>query len=332
MRYHPIRQGETLTLHTAFTDMFGVAHPIALAPMGGSAGGALAAAVSAGGGLGLVGGGTGDRDWVDRELTIVAERTKETSAPWGVGFLSWSASTEVVEQALGFEPDAVMLSFGDPARLAAPVLESDALLIIQVTSLEEARRAAEIGADLIVAQGTEAGGHGGRKHSTFPFVPTVVDLVDPVPVLAAGGIADGRGVAAALALGAAGALVGTRFQASPEALVDPAVSQAIVNGRGDDTERSRVLDIARGSAWPEQYPGRSLRNAFLDEWRDKEAELAGDEAARERFREAVARGDMSAVPVWASEAIDLITDVTPAADIVARLAADAETALARVLR
>lgn len=322
-----------MTLHTAFTEMFGVAHPIALAPMAGSAGGELAAAVSAGGGLGLVGGGTGDPDWVERELTIVTERTKETSAPWGIGFLSWSASTEVVEQALGFEPDAVMLFAGDPARLAAPVLESDALLIIQVTTLDEARRAAEVGADLIVAQGIEAGGHSGdRGRGTIAFTPAVVDLVDPVPVLAAGGIADGRGVAAALALGAAGALVGTRFQASPEALVDPAVSRAIVDGRGADTERSRILDVARGSAWPEDYPGRALRNDFTEEWRGKETELAGDEAARERFREAIARGDMSAVPVWASEAIDLITDVTPAAGIVARLAADAETALARVLR
>lgn len=321
-----------MTLHTAFTELFGVAHPIALAPMAGAAGGALAAAVSEGGGLGLVGGGTGDRDWVERELGIVAERTKETGAPWGVGFLAWSASAEIVGRALEFEPDAVLLSFGDPAPLAAPVLDSDALLIIQVTDLDEARQAAELGADLIVAQGTEAGGHGGRKHSTFPFVPTVVDLVDPVPVLAAGGIADGRGVAAALALGAAGALVGTRFQASAEALVDPAVSQAIVDGRGDDTERGRVLDIARGSAWPERYPGRSLRNEFLDEWRGKEAELAENDEAREQFREAAESGDMSVVPVWASEAIDLITDVSPAADIVARLSAGAETALARVLR
>jgi len=321
-----------LTLHTAFTELFGLAHPIALAPMAGSAGGALAAAVSEGGGLGLVGGGTGDRDWVERELGIVTERSKETGAPWGVGFLSWSASADVVERALEFEPDAVLLSFGDPAPLSAPVLDSDALLIIQVTDLEEARRAADLGADVIVAQGVEAGGHGGRKHSTFPFVPTVVDLVDPVPVLAAGGIADGRGVAAALTLGAAGVLVGTRFQASAETLADAAVSQAIIGGRGEDTERGRILDIARGSAWPERYPGRSLRNDFLDEWRGKEADLAEDEEARERFGESVARGDMSVVPVWASEAIDLITDVAPAAEIVARLSADAETALARVLR
>jgi nitronate monooxygenase len=317
-----------MALYTEFTELFGIAHPIALAPMGGSAGGALAAAVSEGGGLGLVGGGYGDRDWVERELEIVTGRTQK---PWGVGFLSWAASPEIVRYALEFGPDAVMLSFGDPAPLAAPVLDSDALLIIQVTDLAEARQAAGLGADVIVAQGTEAGGHGGRR-GTLPFVPTVVDLVAPVPVLAAGGIADGRGVAAALALGAAGALVGTRFQASSEALVDPAVAKAIIDGSGEDTERSRVLDVARGAAWPERYPGRTLRNDFLDEWRGKEAELARDEGARERFRAAADRGDLSAAPVWASEAIDLITAIAPAADLLGQLAAEAETALARALR
>jgi nitronate monooxygenase len=317
-----------MALYTEFTELFGIAHPIALAPMGDSAGGALAAAVSESGGLGLVGGGYGDRDWVERELEIVTGRTQN---PWGVGFLSWAASPEIVQRALEFGPDAVMLSFGDPAPLAAPVLDSDALLIIQVTDLAEARQAAELGADVIVAQGTEAGGHGGRR-GTLPFVPAVVDLVGPVPVLAAGGIADGRGVAAALALGAAGALVGTRFQASSEALVDPAVAKAIIDGSGEDTERTRILDVARGAAWPERYPGRTLRNDFLDEWRGREAELAGDEDARARFRTAADRGDLSAVPVWASEAIDLITTIAPAADLLGQLAAEAETALARALR
>lgn len=320
-----------MTLHTAFTELFGITHPIALAPMAGSAGGALAAAVSEGGGLGLVGGGYGDREWTERELEIVAERSRTTGKPWGAGFISWAASPEIVKRALEFGPDAVMLSFGDPAPLAAPVLDSDALLILQVTDLAEARQAAELGADVIVAQGAEAGGHGGGR-GTLPFVPAVVDLAGPVPVLAAGGIADGRGLAAALALGAAGALIGTRFQASSEALADPEVTKAIINGSGEGTERGRVLDVARGTPWPERYPGRALRNEFLDTWRGKETELARDEDARARFREAVGRGDLSAVPVWASEAIDLITSVSPAADLVAQLAADAETALARALR
>ncbi len=233
-----------MSLRTTFTESLSVHHPIVLAPMGESAGGALAAAVSNGGGLGLVGGGRGDRDWLERELTIVTEQTDE---PWGVGFLSWSVGVDTVERALAYRPNAVMLSFGDPSRLAELVRNAQATLIVQVTDLDEARQALDVGADVIVAQGTEAGGHGGRR-STLPFVPVVVDLVAPTPVLAAGGIADGRGLAAALVLGAAGALIGTRFQASLEALVSAEVTDAILEGSGEDTERSRVLDIARGRA------------------------------------------------------------------------------------
>jgi nitronate monooxygenase len=123
-------------------------------------------------------------------------------------------------------------------------------LIVQVTDLDEAVQALEVGAQVVGAQGSEAGGHGGRR-GALPFVPVVADMAAPTPVLASGGIADGRGLGAALVLGAAGALIGTRFQASMESLVAPEVAKAIVDGRGEDTERSRVLDIARGAPWPE---------------------------------------------------------------------------------
>jgi len=314
-----------MALRTAFTEAFSVAHPVALAPMGGSAGGALAAAVSNGGGLGLVGGGRGDRDWLDRELANVAART---SKPWGVGLLAWSVGVGTVEAALEHTPAAVMFSFGDPTLLAEPVRQAGVKLIVQVTDLDEARLARDIGADLIVAQGSEAGGHGGRR-ATLPFVPIVVDLVAPTPVLAAGGIADGRGLAAALALGAGGALVGTRFQASSEALVSHTITTAILEGKGEETERSRVLDIARGAPWPSQYPARSLRNAFLEEWRGREDALASDFAALDAYRAAATHDDPGVVPVWASEAIDLITDIPSATELVARLVAEAEDALER---
>jgi nitronate monooxygenase len=221
-----------------------------------------------------------------------------------------------------------MLSFGDPAPLAKPVLDAGVPLIVQVTDLDEAWRAVDVGAQVLVAQGTEAGGHGGRR-GTLPFVPAVADLAAQIPVLAAGGIADGRGLAAALVLGAAGALVGTRFQATVEALVAPEVAAAIVAGRGDDTERSRVLDIARGSPWPGHYTARTLRNPFLDRWRGREAELVADDEARAGYRAAADRGDLSVVPVWAGEAVDLITDLPPAGDLVRAIAADAEAALRR---
>jgi nitronate monooxygenase len=317
-----------MTFSTAFTEMFGITHPIALAPMGGSAGGALAAAVSNGGGLGLLGSGNGDRDWLARELPLVAEGTGE---PWGVGFQSWAIDPGAVGYALRYQPRAVMLSFGDPRPFAELVRRSGAVLIIQVTDRAEARQAAEVGADLIVAQGTEAGGHGARRGwSTLAFVPAVVDLVAPTPVLAAGGIADGRGVAAALALGAAGALVGTRFLATAEALADPEAKKAIVDGDGEQTERSSVLDIARGSRWPLEYTGRTLGHPFLDRWRDAEAELAADpDDVRREYREGIARGELPAEPVWASQAIGLIRDLPPAAELVGVLAAQAAQALAR---
>jgi nitronate monooxygenase len=318
-----------MALRTAFTELLGLRHPIALAPMGGSAGGALAAAVSEAGGLGLLGAGNGNRNWLARELPIVKSGTR---GPWGVGFQSWAVDAATVEWALEARPSAVMLSFGDPRPLAGPVRAAGATLIIQVTSLDEARQALDLGADVIVAQGTEAGGHGARHGwSTLAFVPVVVDLAGSVPVLAAGGIADGRGVAAALALGAAGALVGTRLLATTEALEDPEAKKAIADGSGEDTERSSVLDIARGSAWPREYTGRTLAHPFLDEWRDREDELAASSQAKSDYQRGVASGELPPQPVWASQAIDLITDLPPAAEVIASLAARAEDALARAL-
>jgi len=269
----------------------------------------------------------GDPDWLARELPIVADGTDK---PWGVGFQSWAIDVGTVGLALEQNPAAVMLSFGDPRPFAQTVRQAGAALIIQVTDLEEARQAVDLGADVIVVQGTESGGHGARRgRSTLPFVPIVVDLAAPTPVLAAGGIADGRGVAAALALGAAGALLGTRFQATAEALVDPSISKAIVEGRGEDTERSTVLDIARGSRWPSKYPGRTLGHPFLDQWRGREDELTADADAQREYQDGVIRGELPALPVWASEAIDLINDLPAAADLVGVLAAQTEDALAR---
>lgn len=314
-----------MALPTAFTELFAIANPVALAPMGGSAGAALAAAVSNGGGLGLVGGGRNDPDWCARELTAVGRQTDE---PWGVGFLTWALTPATLDAALEHQPAAVMLSFGDPAPFAEYVRRSGARLIVQVTDLDEARQALDVGADVIVAQGSEAGGHGGRR-ATLPFVPAVADLAGSTPVLAAGGVADGRGLAAALVLGAAGALVGTRFQASREALVDPEIVTAIIAHSGDDTERSRVLDIARGAPWPPRYTARTLRNAFLEQWRGRDDELATDDDTRRAYAEAASTGDLAVIPVWASEAIDLIDGIPSAVDLVRDMVAGAEAALAK---
>lgn len=312
-----------VTVRTRFTDMFGLEHPIASAAMGKIAGGALAAAVANGGGLGLVGAASGERDWLDRELTLVTERT---SRAWGVGFLSWSATVAAVGRALEYRPHALLLAFGDHTPFAELAHEARVPLIVQVTDLDEARQAVDLGADVIVAQGGEAGGHGAGQ-ATLPFVPTVVDLVDPTPVLAAGGIADGRGLAAALVLGAAGALIGTRFEATDEALVTADVGKALLCAHGDDTERSRVTDIARGAPWPHRYSARTLTNRLLESWRGREAELQRDTQALSRYREAAANGDPDVAPVWAGQAVGLIHDLVPAEELVATIADHAQRCL-----
>ena len=432
-----------MNLSTPFTTLLGIHHPIALAPMGGSAGGALAAAVSRAGGLGLLGAGYGDLEWLDRELPLVAD---QNCGAWGAGFLTWalghrenersflpagnlenersflaernsenersnaaarslenerfnasarslenersnataeplenerssatagslenerfnaaaeplenerssaaagslekersSAAAEggkngrsfpgatAVQRVLDAGARAVMFSFGDPGPFVEQVRAAGAILIIQVTDLNEARRAVELGADVIVAQGTEAGGHGAlRGRSIFSFLPAVVDLARPTPVLAAGGIADGRGLAAVLALGAAGALIGTRFQATTESLAGAETVRAIVDGRSEETERNRILDIARGSDWPSRYSARTLAHPYLDRWRGREAELAADPHARQAYQDDVARGMIPALPVWAGEGVDLITDVPAAGDLVDRLVSEARQAL-----
>ena len=314
---------------TPLTEMFGLQHPIVLGPMGGVSGGDLAAAVSNAGGLGLVGGGYGDPAWMHAELA----RVKATArAPWGVGLITWAADAATVELALSYRPHAFMLSFGDPRPHAAAIKGAGCKLICQVQDLPGARLAQEAGADLIVAQGTEAGGHGGKR-ATFPLVPAVVDAVAPTPVLAAGGIADGRGLAAALMLGAHGALIGTRFYASPEALGHDRAKQCIADARGDETARTQVFDVVRGYDWPGGYTGRALRNGFMQRWSGRESALAAAiETERPAFQAAARDGDFDTAMVWAGEAVDLIHSVESAATLVTRIGAEAEARLRAAAR
>jgi nitronate monooxygenase len=187
--------------------------------------------------------------------------------------------------------------------------------------------ARDAGADIIVAEGSEAGGHSGRR-GTLPLVPAVVDAVRPTPVVAAGGIADGRGLSAALMLGAQGALMGTRFYASREALGNETAKRRIVAATGSDTARTRVFDIVRGYPWPPENSGRALRNRFMDLWHTRESDLAATaETQRDAYHAAARDGDFDTAVVWASEAVDLITNVEGAAALVARISAEAETQL-----
>ncbi len=311
---------------TALTDMFGLDHPIVLGPMGGVAGGRLAAAVSNAGGLGMVGGGYGDPDWLDTELALVKA---QTNRPWGVGLITWSIGDGILELALRAKPHAVMLSFGDPSPYASAIKAAGCKLICQVQDVAGAVQARKAGADIIVAQGTEGGGHGGAR-GTMPLVPAVIDASGTVPVVAAGGIADGRGLAAALMLGAQGALLGTRFYASREALGHDQAKQRIVNAEGEQTQRTRVFDIVRGYDWPNGYTGRALHNTFMSRWTGKEDELAEQSATvSPAFWAAASDGDYETAMVWAGEVVDLIHKVESAGDLVAGIGAQAEAQLQR---
>jgi nitronate monooxygenase len=312
-----------MALRTALTEMFGIDHPIVLAPMGGVAGGALAAAVSEGGGLGLIGAGRGDVDWLECEC---GRARAATSKPWGVGLLAWAVGPRAIESAIEQQPAAIMLSFGDPTSFADMIRSAGIPVMVQVTSMDEASRALDIGANVVVAQGAEAGGHGGGR-ATLPFVPAVVDIAGTTPVLAAGGIADGRGLAAALMLGAAGVMVGTRFEATPEALINAEELKAITAAEAADTTRGRALDVAADSDWPARYTARTLRNRFTDEWQGRESELEIDDSARHGFRAAVERGDLDYVPIWAGEAVDMIIELDAASVLVTRIAETAERAI-----
>jgi nitronate monooxygenase len=288
---------------------------LVLAPMGFVSGGALAAAVSSAGGLGLIGGGYGDADWIRREFAA-AQGTRV-----GIGFITWSLAKQpqLLDLALGYKPSAVMLSFGDPRPFAQKIRASGAKLICQVQSLAIARQALEAQPDVLVAQGTEAGGHGGER-SLFVLLAAVRDLAGNVPVLAAGGIADRRGYEAAMALGAAGVLVGTRFSASKEALTAPAAKQRIVEASGDATVRTTVFDVVRGFDGWAGITGRALRNGFTESWHGREAELIRrSDAERKAYYAAVERQDFDTALIFAGEAVDLIDAVLPAAEIVRRI-------------
>lgn len=309
------------TFTTPLTTLLGVRHPILLAPMGDTAGGRLAAAVSEAGGFGLIGGGYADPAWLEREIAVAGD------ARVGVGFITFALDRrpEALRLALDAGPPAVQLSFGDPRPYADEIHARGALLICQGQSSAEIALAVEAGADVIIAQGQDAGGHGRPDRGTLGLVPAMVDAVAPLPVVAAGGIADGRGLAAALVLGAAGVTLGTRFLASSAALSSPAEAAALVEARAEDTVRSPVFDVVRGPAWPEGHDGRVVRNRLTEAWDDRRDRVELDRTYRES-----AEGDYSVRPLWAGEGLDLVTAIETPQSIVDDVIATAAQRIAAV--
>jgi nitronate monooxygenase len=320
-----------MALHTRLTKHLSIAHPILLAPMGTAAGGRLAAAVTQAGGLGLIGGGYGDADWLEREFAQAGDTRV------GCGFITWSLAQKphLLDRVLARSPAAVMLSFGSPLPFADKIKASGASLICQVQTMAHAREAVAAGADIIVAQGAEAGGHGGAR-ATLTIVPEIADhLAQSAPatlLVAAGGIADGRGLGAALMLGADGVLIGSRFWASEEALVPRSFQAAAVAAEGDDTIRTTVVDVARKIGWPQPFTARVMKTRFTMEWHGREAELAQPavvERELARYLGASSRGDVDNTGVLVGEAVALIRDIRPAGAILRQIVQEAEELLAR---
>ncbi len=325
-------------MRTALTELLGIEAPIVLAPMGGAVTPELAAAVSNAGGLGTL-----PLSWntPDEVRGCVAETAALTDRPFGVNLIREWDQRERLTVAVNAGAPVISLFWGDAAGLVQEAHDEGAIVFVSVASADEAARAAAAGADVVVAQGWEAGGHVRGTVTTLALVPRVVDAVDPVPVVAAGGIADGRGLAAVLALGAAGAWVGTRFLAAQESSIHDDYRRRLLEAVETDTYYGTLFD----GGWPDA-PHRALRNSTVEAWeaagRPSPGERPGEEddvAARgdgspvKRYASSTPHssmtGEIEALPNWAGQGVGLVTRVQPAAEILQELVADAERILAK---
>lgn len=319
-------QVQRIMLYTRLCDLLGIDHPLLNAPMGGTAAAELAAAVSGAGGFGMIGGTSrGGADWLRQQIRRARGLTDR---PFGVGFISsFPGTDDLVQVALDERVAAINHSFADPAPYVAAAHARGVRLFAQVQSVAQAVDAARAGVDVVIAQGTEGGGHTGTI-GTLALVPAVVDAVGEVPVVAAGGIADGRGLAAVLLLGAVGAWLGTRFVASHEWGGKDWEQRAVIAASADDTIRTTAFDRVRQAPFPGGIADRVLQNTFTREWDGRPAEIDAqrDELAR-TLKRAAETGDASMIDVSAGVAVGLIQSLEPAAAIVRRIVQEAEEAL-----
>jgi nitronate monooxygenase len=329
-------------LTTRFTQQFHLTTPIALAPMALASGGALAARCAQAGALGLVGGGYGDLAWTQGEYALAIDLLKHDAsshARLGCGFITWKLDEDAaaLDWVLTQKPSAIMLSFGDPRPYAARIHDAGASLICQVQRMDQVPTALEAGASVLVAQGGEAGGHGANAlegRSTFTLVPEIADyLATHSPqtlLLAAGGVADGRGLAAALMLGADGVLVGSRLWATTESLAASGAKTQATQTTGDGTARSAVFDILRRKNWPAPYDFRAIRNDLHRQLESNMAALlAHPEAARADYDAGVKAGDFRRAHATVGEGVGLIADIPSADALIARITQQAHATLAR---
>lgn len=315
-------------IRTPVCDLLGIRYPIVLGGMAGGTAVPLVAAVSNAGGLGTLGLGRMPAAEIPAAMAAIRGATGQ---PFGVNFLLFAAEDRAIDAALAERPPVFAAAWARPDQDLGAVFrrarDAGSRVMYMAGTVPEARRAADAGADVIVAQGTEGGGHVGWM-ATTTIVPMIVDAVGSTPVLAAGGIADGRGLVAALALGAQGVLVGTRFLVTTESPLHDNFKRAVVESDGHDTLLTEIPDLARGSVWPGAMT-RCRRNAFIERWAGREWELrARQPEAAAALQAAAAAGDVANAALLFGQDAGLIHDLVPAADIVARMV-DEATALLR---
>lgn len=309
-------------LGTDWSRAFGLRAPILNAPMGGVAGGRLAAAVTAAGGLGMVGMGS----VATREL--LRTQLRHVRGTFGIGLVDWVMRNEagLLEDALAARPALLSVSFGTDWSWVGKAHDAGIPTVTQVYDGSGARRAVDAGVDILVARGAEGGGHGETRLATLPLLDAVLDAVT-VPVLAGGGIASARSLAAVLAAGASGAWVGTRLAACPEALSGDASRRALIAARATDTTVTRAFDVAQDRPWPAHFPSRVLTNDFVERWTGHEDTL--DAQAREELAASIAADDRRVAPVDAGQGVGMIRDDASVAEVIDEMCSGAEQLLSR---
>ena len=327
-------------MKTALCEKLGIEVPIIQAPMGGAAGPSLAAAVSNAGGLGMLVPWRVDIDEVRRQIR---EMRALTPRPFGVNLNLEFPHEERLAVCLDEGVPIISFFWRDPSHLVPRAKRSGAIVLHTVGSADDAKRAVDCGVDIVVAQGWEAGGHVRGAVATMPLVPAVVDAISPVPVVAAGGVADGRGLAAVLSLGAAGAWIGTRFLASHEATIHPRYRECLLRATENDTV---YLDNLFDVRWP-NAPHRTLRNRTVEVWeaagrppsgsRPGEGEViatsrsSGPIVRYQSYTPGVdADGDIDALSLWAGQSVGLVSKTQSAGDIVREIADEAQLILKRL--
>ncbi|QZA10134.1 nitronate monooxygenase [Mycolicibacter heraklionensis] len=294
--------------------------------MGGVAGGRLAAAVTAAGGLGMIGmGSTATAASLATELAALGDVPR-----FGIGLVDWVIRDrpDLLEAALAARPTLLSVSFGADLSWVQRAHAAGILAATQVYDPETARRARDAGLDVLVARGAEGGGHGEIRLATLPLLDAVLDTVE-VPVLAAGGIAGPRSLAAVLAAGAAGAWLGTVLSACPEALTGDSARNALIAAAGTDTMTTRVFDVGQRLHWPARFPSRVLRNDFAGRWTGREDALAGDREAGAELAAGIATGDQRVAPVDAGQGVGMLTGSRPVAVVLDELCSGAQRLLSR---